>query len=245
MEQDRPAKLKIGKEHIVTTQHPRMQNSLGDILENRYSARSFLPIALPRSQIEHLLEAAALAPSWCNTQPWRAYVAYGPMLQRISKDLIVAARDRVDVPDIPFVSEYPEPYDCRKQAADTVLREARGLATTDYRGQIEAVRSNWLFFNAPQALFLTVPKSFGPYALLDLGCFLQSFLLVCVAEGLAACPQASLARYPKAIRSHLPIDTDESLVCGVSFGLPDPAAGANRCRTSRAGPDEFANFYDQ
>ena len=245
MEQERPAKLKIVKEHMVTTSYPRTQNSLSDILENRYSARSFLPVELPRSQIERLLEAAALAPSWCNTQPWRAYVAYGPVLQRISKDLIVAARDRADVPDIPFVSEYQEPYNGRKQAADVALREARGLVTTDYRGQIDAVRSNWLFFNAPQAIFLTVPKSFGPYALLDLGCFLQSFLLACVAEGLAACPQASIARYPKAVRSHLPIDTDESLVCGVSFGLPDLAAGANQCRTDRAALDEFANFYDQ
>lgn len=221
-----------------------MLNQLCDILATRYSARAFLPEALPRGRTERLLKTAALAPSWCNTQPWKAYVASGAALEKISKDLMEAARDRCDKPDIPFVSNYPEPYSNRKQEADEALRLARGLETTDYRGLINAVHANWRFFDAPQALFLTVPKSLGPYALLDLGCFLQSFLLACVADGLAACPQASLAQYPMAVRPHLPIGTDELLACGVSFGVPDRDTGANRCRTSRIRLSDFAYFQD-
>jgi nitroreductase len=173
------------------------------------------------------------------------HVVSGQILQRISKDLIIAARDRDDVPDIPFASEYPEPFGGRKHIADADLRSARGLTILDYRGEIEAVRGNWRFFNAPQVIFLTAPKSLGSYALLDLGCFLQSFLLTCVAEGLAACPQASLAQYPKAVRSHLSIGNDELLVCGISFGWPDPTAGANQCRTGRIGILDFAKFYNE
>lgn len=230
---------------MSTTLNDFSRDLLNDILRNRHSVRAFLPIALSNGQINRLLEASSLAPSWCNAQPWRVHVVRGQMLQRISKDLIVAARDRDDAPDIPFVSEYPEPYSGRKQTAEADLRSARGLTDTDYRGQIEAIRSNWLFFNASQVIFLTVPKSLGAYALLDLGCFLQSFLLACVANGMAACPQASLAQYPKVVRSHLSIDDDELLVCGVSFGLLDPTAGVNQCRTSRIGLFDFAKFYDE
>jgi nitroreductase len=218
---------------------------LRDTLAVRYSARAFLSEVLPRERIERLLETAALSPSWCNTQPWKAYVASGTVLAKISKDLVEAARDRCDSPDIPFVPDYPEPYGSRKREADETLRLARGLKATDYRGLVDAVRTNWRFFNAPQALFLTVPKSFGPYALLDLGCFLQSFLLACVADGLAACPQASLAQYPRAVRSHLLIEEDELIACAVSFGVPDPDAGANKCRTSRIRLSDFAHFQDQ
>ena len=228
---------KVGKNLIAL-------DRLRDVLSARYSARAFLPDVLSRERIEQLLEAAALSPSWCNTQSWKAYVASGRTLSKISEELVEAARDRCDTPDIPFIPEYPEPYKSRKQEADEALRLARGLSTTDYRGLVHAVYANWRFFNAPQVLFLTVPASFGPYALLDLGCFLQSFLLACVTDGLATCPQASLAQYPEAVRRHLPIEGDELIACGVSFGVPDPDAGANKCRTSRISVSDFAHFQE-
>ncbi len=227
-----------GGKNIIALDHLR------NVLSVRYSARAFLPEVLSRERIERLLEAAALSPSWCNTQPWKAYVASSTTLNEISKDLVKAARDRCDTPDIPFISEYPEPYQSRKQEADEALRLARGINPTDYRSLVHAVYANWRFFDAPQALFLTVPASFGPYALLDLGCFLQSFLLACVTDNLAACPQASLAQYPEAVRRNLPIEADELIACGVSFGVPDPNAGANKYRTSRIGVSDFVHFQE-
>lgn len=44
---------------------------LRGILEGRRSVRRFAPDPLPRATIERLLEAAALAPSAHNRQPWR------------------------------------------------------------------------------------------------------------------------------------------------------------------------------
>lgn len=214
-----------------------------EIMRERDSIRAFLPVKLSQKRIERLLEVAGHAPSWCNAQPWKAYVVSSEVLNKISKDLLEAARDREDKPDIPFVPDYEDPFASRKKEADEALRLARGLKENDYREIVDSVLANWRFFGAPHALFLTIPKSFGPYALLDLGCFLQSFLLACVADGFGACPQASLAQYPLSVRKNIPIGSDELIVCGVSFGLPD--SSVDRCKTSRIPLPEFVQFHEQ
>ncbi|HZU96716.1 MAG TPA: nitroreductase family protein [Planctomycetota bacterium] len=42
-----------------------------DVIRARRSIREFLPTPVPEAAIEQLLEAASLAPSSCNRQPWR------------------------------------------------------------------------------------------------------------------------------------------------------------------------------
>lgn len=219
-------------------------NTLRRLLQARRSHRVFLPTLVPRTQVERIIDAAHLAPSWCNTQAWKVYYCAQAPLALLSVDLLTAANDRDDTPDIGFAAGYPPVYAARKQAADDALRAARELAPGNVRATVEAVRANLRFFGAPQALFLTVPRALGPYALLDLGCFLQSLLLGICAEGLNACPQAALAQYPRTVRRHLPIPDDEAIVCGVSFGHADPDAPANRCHTTRAPLDEFVSIVE-
>ena len=44
---------------------------------SRMSARAFLPKAVSRAKIEHILSVASRAPSGTNTQPWKVYVLQG------------------------------------------------------------------------------------------------------------------------------------------------------------------------
>lgn len=48
------------------------------LVRQRRSCRQFLPAPVPREDIERMLEAARLAPSACNRQPWRFAVALSP-----------------------------------------------------------------------------------------------------------------------------------------------------------------------
>ncbi len=45
-----------------------------ELVENRYSTRDYLDRAVEREKIERCLEAARLAPSACNSQPWHFIV---------------------------------------------------------------------------------------------------------------------------------------------------------------------------
>lgn len=58
------------------------QNS---ILVQRHSARAFEDKAIPVDVIKDIVREAALAPSWENSQPWKAYVATGETVKRIRR----------------------------------------------------------------------------------------------------------------------------------------------------------------
>jgi len=49
-----------------------------DIVRNRQSVRQYLPRPVPREAIDRCIEAARLAPSACNSQPWSFIVVDDP-----------------------------------------------------------------------------------------------------------------------------------------------------------------------
>jgi len=56
-----------------------MSNPVIELLEARLATRSIMPVALPDDVIEDLVEAARLAPSCRNFQPWRYLFLTSPM----------------------------------------------------------------------------------------------------------------------------------------------------------------------
>lgn len=56
-----------------------------DAIRRRHSVRLFGPAPLLDEQIERLIEAAAAAPSACNSQPWRFHVATGMVRDRVNE----------------------------------------------------------------------------------------------------------------------------------------------------------------
>lgn len=53
-----------------------------DIVKHRKSVRSFLDKPVEREKISTCLEAARLAPSACNSQPWRFVVVDDPPVKK-------------------------------------------------------------------------------------------------------------------------------------------------------------------
>jgi len=53
-----------------------------ELLQKRKSCRSYCSDPVPREKIERCLEAARLAPSACNSQPWRFVVVESPQLKQ-------------------------------------------------------------------------------------------------------------------------------------------------------------------
>ena len=62
-------------------------------ITSRRCVRAYLPTAVPRQTLEHLLELAARAPSGTNTQPWRVYVLTGAAKQALTRDIRAAFDD--------------------------------------------------------------------------------------------------------------------------------------------------------
>ncbi len=56
--------------------------AVGDVIARRVSCRSYRATPVPEAHLQQILEAARLAPSACNMQPWRFVVVRNPDLRR-------------------------------------------------------------------------------------------------------------------------------------------------------------------
>ena len=66
----------------ATPAHGKLGMSVMDAIARRVSCRSYQPTPVPQDKLMQILEAARLAPSACNQQPWRFAVVRDPDLRR-------------------------------------------------------------------------------------------------------------------------------------------------------------------
>lgn len=210
-------------------------------LAGRMSVRGFLDDPVPDALLERVFEAAQLAPSWCNTQPWTVRVTRGDATVKLREAL--AADDRTSS-DFPFPESYEGVLRERRREVGWQLYEAVGVARGDREASARQMMRNFDFFGAPHVAILTVPASLGVYALVDAGAWLQSLLLAAQAAGLGTCPQAALAEKSAVLRDFFGMADDELVVCGISIGYADPEHPANSFRASRVPLDTSVSFHD-
>jgi hypothetical protein len=208
----------------------------------RKSVRAFQAREVPEATLRALFEGAQRAPSWCNIQPWRVFVASGDKRKALVAALCEAAQSRGPETDVPFPGDYPEPYGSHRRACGMALSAALGVARHDAVARQAAWMRNFVAFDAPHVAIVGLDKRFGMYGTLDLGCWLQTLMLLATEQGVATCAQASLAVYPDISRAILGIPDDLNLVFGVGLGYEDPDAAANRCETTREPLEQNVTF---
>jgi nitroreductase len=213
-----------------------------EALVARRSVRAFRPEPVAEDTLREIFSAAQHAPSWCNIQPWRVVLTSGEATLRVTRALTEAATSAPPSPDFAWPGEYPEPYNTHRRACGKALYDAMGVARGDAEGRHQAWMRNYVAFDAPHIAFVSVDRRIGPYAMLDVGCWLQSLLLAAWERGVACCPQASLSTHPDAIRAMLAIPDTEGLLFGIAVGYEIGGAPANACRTTRATLDANVRF---
>ena len=222
--------------------------SVETAIETRFSARAFLPRAVPRETIERILEVASRAPSGTNTQPWKVYV-----LQGASRDSLVekvcAAHDAIYA-NPALASEYHEAYDYypdqwvppyidRRRENGWSLYGLLGIAKGEKDKMHAQHQRNFRFFDAPVGLMFTLDRVMGRGSLVDYGMFLQNLMVAARAHGLHTCPQAAWNGFARIILPHIGAGEKEMLVCGMSLGWLDESQKVNGFHTPR---EPVANF---
>ena len=218
-------------------------SAVREALAARFSCRAFRPDPVPPEVIARIVDAARLAPSWSNTQPWGLVIARPETTKKLAERLVaLAAGEAPAAPDVPFPPGFDGVYLARRREVGFGLYAALGIAREDRAGRARQHLENFRFFGAPHVAALTMPAGMGPYGALDAGSFLQSFLLAAAAEGVATIAQAALAAYSPALHEALEIGADRSVLCGVAFGYADEDHPANRFRATRAPREEIVRF---
>ena len=203
----------------------------------RRSVRAFLPEPVPTRVIKAALEKAARAPSGGNLQPWHVAVVNEEAMVRLRALLKDAA------PHPPHYQIYPspliEPYRTRRYENGMGLYDTMGIAREDKAARADAMARNYVFFDAPAAIFAYIDQTMGPPQWSDLGMFLQTFMLLVEEAGYQTCAQEAWATHSSTIDAFVEPEEGLMLFCGIAIGREDKEAQVNRFRTTRAPTDEW------
>jgi nitroreductase len=199
---------------------------------------------VPEKTLRAIFELAQKAASNCNTQPWKSYVVSGNSCDALRKDLYQAASE--DTPPNPYFGSIPvfhDEYKERQFECALAMYGSMGITREDKSGRRHAMLRNFQLFDAPHAVFITMPTNVNINSAIDVGSYMQSLMLVMTANGIASCAQGALALYPDIVRKYADIPHEEGVLVGISFGYEQIGAPVNKTITTRAGIDEVVHFY--
>ena len=228
---------------------PNQQQAVDQAITSRRSIRAFLPTAVPRAEIEALLEVASRAPSGSNTQPWKVYVLAGGIRQQLSDailktylnpDEVASHKEEYDY----YPREWVAPYVDRRRKVGWDLYALLGLTRDNKAGMQAQHGRNYAFFDAPVGLIFTIDRVMEQGSWLDYGMFLQNIMIAARARGLDTCPQAAFTQFHRVIADTLGLPEGEQLVCGMALGYADHSKTENTLVTERAPVSQFAKFME-
>jgi nitroreductase len=220
--------------------------NVSDALRARKSTRAFLDSEVEQEKIERLLKAAGHSPSGVNTQPWQVAVVSGArkaaLCARMEETFRSGQKGQMEYQYYPL--EWQGAYRDRRKACGLQLYTTLKISRDDKQRQLDQWAANYRGFDAPVVLFFFIDRIMETGSIFDYGMFYQSVMLAAVEEGLATCPQASLAEYPDIVKQELGYGDDTMLLCGMALGYEDTEAVVNSYRTPREKLESFVRFFE-
>ncbi|GGC92713.1 nitroreductase [Chelatococcus reniformis] len=190
---------------------------VSEAVARRISVRAFTPEPVPKHRVLSLLAKAGQAPSGGNLQPWRVHALTGPPLEELK-----ARATANPAGEAPAYQVYPpglwDPYRRRRSECGEDLYATIAIARQDRAGRLRQLAENGRLFGAPVGLFVSLDRRLGPPQWADLGIFLQTLMLLAVADGLSTCAQEYWSQYPQTLAELLDLPAEEMVFCGIALG---------------------------
>ncbi len=219
--------------------------SVADALQKRVSTRGFTDKPVPKELLEDIFTRAQRSPSNCNSQPWHSYVVSGAIKDALKDKLIgELMAGKKPSPEFDWNVYYEDVLKERQYDSANTLYTAMGIERSDKQGRQMSMVRNWQFFDAPHAVFFTMPKYLGVMGAVDLGIYAQSLALLFAENGISSCFQGALGQFPEPVRETLNIPDGEGILFGMSFGYSDPEVPANKAIVGRAELEAAVSFFE-
>ena len=216
-----------------------------EALTKRRSVRAFLDRPVPRALVEELLALASRAPSGTNIQPWKVHVVAGEVRRRLEAE-VLAHRETMppdDRAEFPRSSKRKEPYIGRMRKLGKDMYSLIGIPKGDQAANWAQWGRNYKFFDAPVGLIFTIDKDLDAMSFVDIGMFMQSFMLAAKVRGLDTCAQGAWNNYWSVTRRVLNVPQDEYIVVGLSLGYADESHPVNTLVSEREPVESFATLH--
>lgn len=214
--------------------HSPAFDTLSTLLHSRYSCRAFAPEPLPRSTIETIPGPPRSARHRGATRSrGSSTIASGATLAR-SRSALQSHICSLRHPSLtlPWPREYRGVYQERRRECGWACTSSWALprATAPRRQAAQ----NFTMFGAPHVAIVTGDEALGVYGAVDCGAYVSNFMLAAhsLGRGLHRAGRAGLLPR-RAARGAGHWRGPQHQVCGISFGMADPAHPANHFRTTR------------
>jgi len=211
----------------------------------RYCVRAFEDKAVSHEAVRDIIDYARFAASSKNMQPWQVIAVTGDRLAALSVELQDALfqgaesqSSRVDT------SKAPAKYWQRARECGFSLFKHKGIGRDDKEKRMQHNAENFRFFGAPVELFFLLHQDMPQRQLIDMGIFLERVMARAQHNGLASCPQASVAEYHQILKRHIPIEEGMEVIFGLALGYEDRSASVNEFRTDKLAVDDILTWID-
>lgn len=221
------------------------QLSVEDAIRQRRSVRGYLDKPVPADVMRKVFDLAQWAPSNCNIQPWRVFVASGKTRDHLRDTFLKLTTGGVAPnPDYKYPGKFEGVY--RERQVDCAVRmyNEMGIERDDREGRMRAALRNFELFDAPHVCFIGMDERFGETVAIDVGMYFQTLMLAMQAHGISSCAQGSMRNYPDVVREAFDAPANIRILAGISFGYEDPDVPANNTRMVRAALEENVVFKD-
>ena len=216
-----------------------------EAIESRKSIRAFTEQPVEQETVQKLLEISQRAPSGTNTQPWHVYVCTGAVKQAITDDVLsmAVAGEGKSYDDYDYYpAKWKDIHNDRRRGIGWSLYGLLGIAKGDHEASARQGARNFMFFDAPVGLFITVDSYLARGNWADAGIYVQTLMLAARGMGLHTCPQAAWIPYQEPVFHHLDVPDDQDLVTGMSLGYADETAIENTLISEREDVANVAHF---
>ena len=215
-----------------------------ECVHERRTIRKFLSKPVPKEIIAEILSEALWAPSWGNTQPWEFLVVSGPLMESFKTENRNALMSGAhSTPDIPMPETWPDAMKARYKDVGRTLFDSLAIARDDIEARTNYYGEMFNIFDAPVMLLVLLDKKLLlEYAMLDVGLFLQTFMLLACDRGLGTAALAASVHFPQVARKVLPIPENKHLAIGAAIGWPDEGAAVNNFPRKRASLEEVVRW---
>ena len=215
--------------------------NVSQAMQERRSVRAFLPRVPSSQDVQNLIADAAKAASGGNLQPWRVIALTGEPLAQLTSAVSTAQpmEDNV-VPHMAYPPILWEPYRTRRFKNGEDLYKTIDIPREDKTARLEQMAKNGLFFGAPVGVIMLVDERMGYAQWVDLGIYLQSFMLLATERGMATCAQGYWRRFRDTVEQQLDVPDSYRVAYGIALGYEDTNAPINNLRADRAEFNDWA-----
>lgn len=195
-----------------------------EVFDKERATRKFTTKKVNEKVLAEIIKKAQQSPSLLNSQPWRAYAITGQPLE----DLRAEYRSRQEKGK-PANEDFASMLSLNWDTFPSQNMANMGASQTYFFSNKVKLfdDANNAMFNAPDIVFLTIPKQSPAWSVFDLGIFAQSIMLLAINKGLDTMPAHSLVSYPDAVRKYTGIPEDESVGMAIGLGYADKSAPVN------------------